>query len=308
MRATYLESFGAPHDVITVGELPDPLLGPDGVLVEVRAASVNPVDWKIVGGSLQGAFPHHFPLVPGWDVAGVVRAVGPAVTLVAPGDRVLAYDREDHVQNGTYAELTTVPERAVATIPDGVDDVTAGALPLAGLTALQLIETAGVTTGDTVLIHAASGGVGQFAVQLARLRGATVIGTASPRNHDHLQTLGATPVDYGDGLVDRVRAIAPDGVDVVLDLVGGDALAQTPQLLAAGGRVGSIVDADTVTALGGHYVFVRGVGEQLQALVDLVAAGDLRVDVAQTFPLEQTADALAASTAGHVRGKIVITV
>ncbi len=307
MRATYLESFGAPHDVIVVGERPDPLLGPDGVLVEMRAASVNPVDWKIVGGGLQGAFPHHFPLIPGWDVAGVVRAVGPAVTQVAPGDRVLAYDREDHVQNGTYAELTTVPERAVAKIPDGVDDVTAGALPLAGLTALQLVEATGVSAGDTVLVHAAAGGVGQFAVQLARLRGATVIGTASERNHEHLQTLGATPVAYGDGLVERVRAIAPAGVDVVLDFVGGEALAATPELLAPDGRVGSIVDAATVTELGGHYVFVRGIGTQLQELVDLVAAGDLVVDVAQTFTLDRTADALAASAEGHVRGKIVIT-
>ena len=116
----------------------DPVVGPDSLLVEVAAAGINPVDWKIVAGYLQGAFPHHLPLIPGWDVAGTVTAVGPAVSGVAPGDRVAAYARKDHVQNGTYAELVAVPERAYAIVPEGVDLTTAGALPLAGLTAEQL--------------------------------------------------------------------------------------------------------------------------------------------------------------------------
>ena len=135
-----------------------------------------------------------------------------------------------------------------------------------------------------------------------------MIGTASPANHDYLRDLGAEPVTYGDGLVDAVRKLAPDGVDVVVDLIGGDALAATPKLLADGGRSVSIIDAATVRELGGAYVFVRGRGGQLGELLTLVADGTLRVEIAETFPLDRTADALRASKGGHVRGKVVITV
>ncbi|MDQ3307075.1 MAG: NADP-dependent oxidoreductase, partial [Actinomycetota bacterium] len=238
MRAAVIREFGEPS-VVETTEVEDPLVGPDYVLIEVAVAGVNPVDWKIVAGYLQGAFPHHLPLIPGWDVAGEVVAVGPAVTEVAPGDRVAAYARKDHVQNGTFAELVAVSVRSVAKLPDGVDIVEAGALPLAGLTATQLMDAAEVAAGDTVLVHAAGGGVGSFAVQLAVLRGARVIGTGSVSSHDHVRGLGAEPVEYGDGLVDRVRDLAPTGVDVVIDLVGGDALAATPRLLSADGRVAS---------------------------------------------------------------------
>lgn len=293
--------------MIEIAEVDDPLVGPDSVLIEVAASSVNPVDWKIVAGYLTGAMPHHLPMIPGWDVAGTVKAVGPAVTSVSVGDRVAAYDREDHVQHGTYAELTSVPERTVAKIPDGVSFEQAGALPLAGLTAAQALSAAGVLPGDTVLVHAAAGGVGSMAVQLAGHSGARVIGTASPANHDYLRELGAEPVAYGDDLVEAVRELAPDGVQVVVDLIGGDALATTPRLLAEGGRVVSIVDAATVSELGGAYVFVRGRGDQLGELLTLVADGALRVEIAETYPLERTADALRASMGGHVRGKILIT-
>jgi len=307
MRAALIRAHGEP-DVVEIAEVDEPLVGPDSVLIEVAASSVNPVDWKIVAGNLQGAIPHHLPIIPGWDVAGTVQAVGPAVTAVAVGDRVAAYDREDHVQHGTYAELTSVPERTVAKVPDGVSFEQAGALPLAGLTAAQALDAAGVIDGDTVLVHAAAGGVGSMVVQLAAHGGARVIGTASPTNHDYLRDLGAEPVTYGDGLVDAVRKLAPDGVDVVVDLIGGDALAATPKLLADGGRSVSIIDAATVRELGGAYVFVRGRGGQLGELLTLVADGTLRVEIAETFPLDRTADALRASKGGHVRGKVVITV
>ena len=294
--------------MVEVTDVDDPLVGPDYVLIDVAVAGVNPVDWKIVAGYLQGAFPHHLPLIPGWDVAGEVVAVGPAVTEVALGDKVAAYARKDHVQNGTFAELVAVSVRSVAKLPDGVDIVDAGAVPLAGLTAAQLMDAARVATGDTVLVHAAGGGVGSFAVQLAVLRGARVIGTGSASSHDYLQGLGAEPVEYGDGLVDGVRHLAPAGVDVVIDLVGGAALAATPQLLSAEGRVASIVDADAVKEFGGRYVFVRPDGVMLGGLLRHVADGDLRVHLAERFPLERAGDALAASKAGHVRGKVVITV
>jgi NADPH:quinone reductase-like Zn-dependent oxidoreductase len=307
MRAAVIREFGEPS-VVRTEEVDDPVVGPDSILVSVRAAGVNPVDWKVVAGYLQGLFPHHLPLVPGWDVAGEVEAVGPAVTEVSPGDRVLAYARKDHVQNGTFAEKVAVPIRAVARIPNGLGFAPAGALPLAGLTAEQLMDAVEVSKDDTVLVHNAAGGVGSFAVQLAVLRGARVIGTASPGRHDFVRSLGGQPVEYGDGLAQRVRELAPDGVDVALDLVGGDALDATPEVLARQGRVASIIDPQKVAELGGRYVFVRPDGEMLSRLVRRVAEGDLRVEVAETFPLDQAAEALSRNKEGHTRGKIVVTV
>jgi NADPH:quinone reductase-like Zn-dependent oxidoreductase len=307
MRAAVIREFGEPS-VVETAETDDPLVGPDSVLVSVRAAGVNPVDWKIVAGYLQKAFPHHLPLIPGWDVAGVVEAVGPAVTEVEAGDPVLAYARKDHVQNGTFAEKVAVPVRGVARLPDGVGFAAAGALPLAGLTAEQMLEATQVSAGDTVLVLNAAGGVGSFAVQLAAIRGARVIGTASAGRHDYVRSLGAEPVEYGDGLAGRVRDLAPGGVDVVLDMIGGQALAATPEVLTGSGRVSSVVEADTVGKLGGHYVFVRPDAAMLARLAGYLADGRLRVEVAETFPLEQAAQALARNQQGHTQGKIVVTV
>ncbi len=306
MRAAVIHSYGEP-DVVQTAEIDAPLVGPDSVLVEVAASGVNPVDWKVVSGALQGAFPTHLPMIPGWDVAGTVTAVGPAITDVAVGDRIAAYARKDSIEHGTYAQLVAVPRRALAHVPDGVHLTTAGALPLAGLTAEQLLDAAQVGEGETVLVHAASGGVGSFAVQLAVLRGARVIGTASEANHEYVRGLGAEPVSYGDGLIDHVRAVAPDGVDAVIDLVGGDALGATPQLLRSGGRVASVIEADTVKELRGTYVFVHPDAAMLTRLLQLVADGSLKVEIAQTFPLERAGDALAAVKDGHTRGKVVIT-
>jgi NADPH:quinone reductase-like Zn-dependent oxidoreductase len=221
---------------------------------------------------------------------------------------VLAYARKDHVQHGTFAEKVAVPVRAVAKMPSGLGFCPAGALPLAGLTAEQLLDATEVTKADTVVVHNAAGGVGSFAVQLAALRGARVIGTASPGRHDYVRSLGAEPVEYGEGLEQRVRELAPDGVDVSLDLVGGDALEATPGLLAGDGRVGSIVDPVRVADLGGRYVFVRPDGEMLARLVRYVAEGSLRVEVAEMFSLDDTAAALERNREGHTRGKIVVAV
>ena len=311
MRAAYLTEYGDP-DVIRIGEIDDPLVGPDVVLVEMAAAGVNPVDWKIVAGYLRGAFPHHTPLIPGWDVAGTVKAVGPAVTSVAVGDRVAAYARKDDIQWGTFAELVGVPERAVTRVPDDVDIVHAGALPLAGLTAEQLLDAAAVGAGDVVLIHAATGGVGSFATQLALGRGATVLGTSSARNAGALEAWGAQPIDYAGDVAAQVRAVVPEGVSVVVDLVGGEALDSVAQVIAPGGRLTGIVDAARMAEIGAElgiqqrYVFVRPDAAQLARLLDRVAAGDLSVDVAQTFPLDDTAAALEQNRTGHTRGKIVI--
>src|SRR5512135_1745216 len=197
VKAVVAGRYGGP-DVLALGERPDPKLGPDNVLVQVAAASVNPVDYKIVRGYLDGAFPSCLPLIPGWDVAGEVAAVGPAVTHLEVGERVYGYARKDYIGDGTWAQLVAVPARGVAPAPESVDVVAASCLPLAGLTAYQaLTDKLAVGPGDTVLVHAASGGVGTFATQIAVALGARVVGTASERNADYLRDLGAGGVRRG---------------------------------------------------------------------------------------------------------------
>ncbi|ATO17048.1 alcohol dehydrogenase [Micromonospora sp. WMMA2032] len=308
MKAIAIDAYG-PADLLTPRELPTPPVGPDTVLVRVRAAGVNPVDWKVREGHLAGAFPSHFPLVPGWDAAGVVEAVGPAVAGFAVGDEVIGYVRRDDVQHGTYAELVPAPERCLADKPVRASWPEAAGLPLAGLTAYQALQLARTGAGDTVLVHGASGGVGHLAVQVARALGADrVIGTASEANHDFVRSLGAEPVAYGDGLRDRVRAVAPDGVDVVLDLFGGDALDVSAELITRPARMMSTADPEHVTRLGGTYVFVKPSAADLAVLAGLVDAGRLTVHVARTLPLAEAAEAHRLVEAGHVRGKVVLTV
>lgn len=241
MKAITYDQHGGPEVLQLTEDAPEPKVGPAEVRIAVRAASVNPVDWKLVQGLLDPMMETVFPAIPGWDVAGVVESVGLDVEEFGVGDEVVAYGRKDVIQGGALAELITVPVRTVGRKPAGLTWEQAASLPLAGLTAYQTLTRLGVSEGDTVLVHAASGGVGSFAVQIARSLGARVIGTASAANHDYLRELGAEPVEYGDGLVDRVRELAPDGVDVVVDYVGG-VLDDTLAVLADGGRHASIAD------------------------------------------------------------------
>lgn len=305
MRAVAYDRFGD-LDVLELRDLPDPKVGPGEALVEVRAASVNPVDWKLMSGGLDGMMESTFPIVPGWDVAGVVRAVGPDTPEFASGDEVLAYARKDWVHGGTFAELVTVPVRALARKPVELSFDAAAALPLAGLTALRTLKRLEVGAGDTVLIHAAAGGVGRFAVQIAQELGAQVIGTASESNHDRLRELGATPVTYGDGLADRVHEVAPGGVDAVADFVGG-VLDDTLAVLRDGGRHASVADP-SVTEHGGSWIWVRPDGAELQWLADLTGQGKLQVDISGRFGLDQVATAFERSKSGRAGGKLVITV
>jgi NADPH:quinone reductase-like Zn-dependent oxidoreductase len=308
VKAIALNEYGGP-EVLAEMELPTPKVGPDFVLVRARTVGVNPVDWKIREGRLDGAHPCHFPLIPGWDVAGVVEAVGPAVTDFNVGDEVVGYVRRDHIQFGTYAELVSAPERTLAPKPADLGWAEAGGLPLAGLTAYQARKAVHVGPDDTVLVHAAAGGVGHIAFQLARILGADrVIGTAGERNHDFLRELGVEPVAYGDGLADRLRAVAPEGVDAALDTVGGEALALSARLVGKPERLASIVDAKGVKELGGAYVFVKPNTADLTALAAFAAEGRLTVHVQRTFPLAEAADAQRLVQAGHVRGKVVLEV
>jgi len=310
VRAASFETYGGP-EVLEVGERPDPVVGPDVVLVRVRATSINPVDWKIREGFLQERYPHHLPIVPGWDVAGVVEKVGPAVvTGVREGDEVWGYVRRDDISHGTAAELVAAPERTVSRKPAGISFEEAACVPLAGLTAWQcLTEALRVTAGDRVLVHAASGGVGQMAVQIATALGADVVGTASPGNHDLVRSLGATTVlDHAAGPVSRQLADHGGPVDAVLDLVGGDALSDAPEQVKDPSRIASVIDPPTVTGMGGRYVFVRPERSHLDALAGLVDEGKLRVTVARTFELDDIAEAHRLSQDGHPGGKIAVRV
>jgi len=305
VRGVAFDRFGD-VDVLRVrDDLPEPPVGPDTVRVRTHAAGVNPVDLTIRAGRLAGAFPHHFPIIPGWELAGVVEAAGPAVPDLAPGDEVFAYVRRDDVQWGATAELVPVPLRCLARKPQSLSFAEAGAVPLAGLTAYQaLTEVLDVGEGDRVLVHRGAGGVGFFAVQIAAALGAHVIATASPRNHGFLRDAGAAEVlDYSAGPISGQLA---EPVDAVLDLVGGDTLADAPRQVRDPARIASVVDA-AVRDLGGRYVFVRPDAHDLEELARMADAGQLRVSIAKAFPLEQVREAHELLAGGHVRGKVVVT-
>ncbi|REE96825.1 NADP-dependent oxidoreductase [Thermomonospora umbrina] len=304
MRAVTYDAYAGDNSRLRFGEVAEPKVGPGQVLIEVRAAGVNPVDWKIMAGGLDGMMDTMFPVIPGWDVAGVVRALGADAPEFAVGDEVMAYARKDVVHAGTFAQYVAVAAPSVARRPDTLGWAEAGGLPLAGLTALRCLGRLGVGDGDTLLVHGASGGTGGFAVQIGRARGARVIGTASERNHDYLRDLGAEPVVYGDGLAGRVRDLAPDGVTAVADFVGGQ-LQVTLKVLARGGRHVSVAD-NTVQEHGGHWIWVRPDGARLSELGALAERGLLKVEVAETFALDEVGAAFDASRHGHTRGKLVI--
>ncbi|MFC7909306.1 NADP-dependent oxidoreductase [Streptomyces nigra] len=307
MKGISYSRYGGP-DVLAYGEVDDPRVGPDSVLVKVRAAAVNPVDWKCREGHLDQLIEPVFPVVPGWDVCGVVVQPGLAVTEFLVGDEVIGYVRQDVLAHGTFAEYVAAPVRTLARKPRNLTWEEAAGLPLAGLTAYQVLtKTLQVRRDETILVHAAAGGVGSLAVQLARHAGARVIGTASPGNHDFVRGLGGEPVAYGDGLAERVRGLAPEGVTAVFDTVGGDTLKVSANLLAPEGRLVSIADPDVVD-YGGRYHFTRPDPDDLLRLSELAEQGVVSVRVARTLPLDRAAEAHRLSEEGGTPGKIVVTV
>jgi len=246
----------------------------------------------------------------------VVEAAGPAVTRFAPGDEVFAYCRKHFVGEGTYGEYVSVPEDFVAPKPESIDFVSASAVPLAALTAWQaLIEATAVRAGETVLVHGAAGGVGSFAVQIARARGAQVIGTASSAKHDFVRELGAgEQIDYHEvDFVEAVRESHPEGIHVVFDLFGGDTLRRSVDALADGGRIVSIAEPPTEDHFRQReilpaYVFVRPSGSQLAELSRLIDDGEIRVELEATYPLAEAAQALERLETGRVQGKLALEV
>ena len=313
MRAVAVREWGG-RDKLELIEYDVPPVSPDGVLVRVKAAGVNPVDAKTRGGYMEGSLPYHFPVILGWDLAGVVEEAGPAVTWFKPGDNVYGYIRRHHLQYGSYAEYATAPEGFFAHMPPELSFVEAAALPCSVLTGHQSLEALGLRGGESLFIGGGAGGVGHLTVQLAVARGARVVATASEGNHDFLRELGAEPLDYHDeDLPARVRDLLNDsGADAAFDLFGGDAREQAFASLRPGGRLVSIARPPPEPREGHHevhYIYVRPSGYDLgEHVTPLVAEGSLRPHVQQTFPLERAADAHELLEQGHVRGKLVLTV
>ncbi len=308
MKAISYRRYGGP-EVLEYGELPDPKVGPDEVLVRVKAAAVNPVDWKAQAGYLDGMIDAVFPVVPGWDVSGVVVRPGVSVTEWAEGDEVMGYVREDFLAHGTFAEYVAAPVRTLARKPRSCSFEEAAGLPLVGLTAYQALHTAlSVRSGETVLVLAAGGGVGSMAVQIARHLGCRVLGAVRESGVERVKELGAEPVLFDERtFTHQLRELAPQGVDALLDTLGGPFLQHAAKLLAPGGRLASIADGEAL-ALGGRYFWVRPDATDLAALADLADEGVLDVRVAKTFPLERAADAQRANAEGGLQGKVVVTV
>ncbi|MET7898751.1 NADP-dependent oxidoreductase [Streptomyces mirabilis] len=290
-------------DVLSVVDVPPPTPGPGQVRLAVRAAGVNPIDWKILRGYMSQVMPLDLPAGLGSDVAGVVDQVGAGVTAFEVGDEVLGASITP-----SYAQSALADPAVLVAKPASVSWEVAGSLAGPGITAWEVLDKLEIAKGETLLVHAAAGGVGTFAVQLAVARGARVIGTASESNHEQLRSLGAEPVTYGEGLVDRVRAIAPQGVDAVLDASGRGEIPDSIALAGGPARVLTLVAFDAADT--GIQVHMSAPGENgaqaLRDILNLMEQGRLRVPIWRTFPLAEAADALQVSQAGHLGGKIVL--
>jgi NADPH:quinone reductase-like Zn-dependent oxidoreductase len=308
MKAVRIHAYGGP-EVLHYEEIPVPTLSSGDILIRVRAAGINPVDWKIREGYLQGVLKHQLPLTLGWDVSGEVVATDPEATGFNLGDEV--YVRPNIERDGGYAEYIAVKASEAAHKPTSLDHLHAAAVPLAGLTAWQaLVDAAQLSAGQTVLIHAAAGGVGSLAVQLAKARGAQVIATASGVNIGLVKQLGA------DQCIDYTRAAFEDAiepVDVVFDTMGGDTQERSWQLLKPGGILVSVVSPPSKEIAAQHgvrraFVFIHASGDQLSALANLIDQGKIKPIIHSVLPLAEARQAQVISQGGHARGKIILRV
>lgn len=307
MKAAVIQEYGGP-ETLTVKEVPKPQIGPNDVLVKVKATSINPVDWKIREGYLREMIPYEFPLILGWDAAGVIAEVGEQVKGWQVGDEV--FTRPEITRNGTYAEYVAVPSHLIAPKPKNLSYEEAASIPLVGLTTWEcLVDNANIKPGQRILILGGSGGVGTFAIQFAKAKGLEVVTTCSSKNVEFVQQLGADEViDYTK---DDMTAIAP--VDVVYDTVGGETLTQAHNLVKRGGFLVSIAgqpDQEVAKQKGfkATYVFLNPDGEKLAKIGIMLEDEAIKPILAHTFGLDQIREAHEQSETGRTRGKIVITV
>lgn len=315
MKAALISDFGD-LDQIQIADVEEPSAGAGQVKIAVHYAGLNPVDWKITAGYLVDVLEHKLPIVLGWDVAGTVVALGEGVTEFAVGDPVYSYCRKPVVHMGCFADFVCFDAEHVAAAPNALDMQQAAAVPLVGLTAWQAIhDVAKVSKGQNVLIHAGAGGVGSMAIQFAKLRGANVITTASPSNHDYVRQLGADIViDYNTHDVPtKVLELFPDGLDFVFDCVGGKVLADSFQYTKKNGWLITIcepMDKQKRDEFGiqACNVFVRPNGSQLREIALLFDAGKLVSPAVEVLPFNQVKEGLARIKQGHVRGKLVLQI
>jgi NADPH:quinone reductase-like Zn-dependent oxidoreductase len=299
MRAVRFHEYGDPQ-VLSLEEAEDPHAGAGQVRVRVTATSVNPFDTKVRAGYLHEMMPLTFPAGSGSDAVGVVDEVGEGVSDVAPGDEVFG------LSQAGAAELAVL--YAWARVPESWTTEQAAAAGLAASTAVAGLDAVGGARGGTILIEGAAGGVGTAAVQIAKARGAKVIGTASEANHDFLRSLGAIPVSYGPGLADRVADVAPDGIDAALDLAGSGSLGELVAIVGDRSRVASAADFTAQSQGVAMVVGNAAAAENLAHIAELAAAGKFTPVVTETFTLDRLADAQSRIEEGHTRGKIVVTV
>ena len=306
----------SPDKAATVIDLPIPDVGPDDVRIAIRAASVNGFDVFQANGYLLGMMEHRFPAVIGRDFAGVVDAIGTAVTDLAVGDEVVGFvPSVPPLEHGSFAESVVAADLVLAMKPAGLDFDVASTLPLAGSAALDLLDAVDLAAGDTVLIVGATGGVGTFAMQLAAQRGAVVIATARPDEEASVRALGAThTVDWSaGGVVEAVRTLYPDGVTAVIDLVDQkDALTELGAIVRSGGRVTTLLGASDIEAFADRGIVASNTNaattpDKIRRLADMVASGRLRVVIQETYPLDRAAEAITAFQAGS-RGKLVLAI
>lgn len=289
-------------DVLQMIDIDAPQAGPGQVRIVVRAAGVNPIDWKLRSGALAGARKVDFPVVPGFDAAGVVDQIGEGVSEFGVGDEVLG-----STSSGSYAELALASVGKITAKPAGLPWEVAAALPIVATTSYRVLALLNLVAGQTLLVDGAAGGVGTVAVQVARHRGITVIGTASESNQDYLRSIGAIPVLYGDGLANRVREAAPQGVHGALDVSGRGSPEVLVELAGSPERVVSI--ASPAAAELGVRVTFGGPDEVPGSLADavsLVADGTITLPVVRTYPLSEAAEAHRDSQSGHARGRAVL--
>ncbi|MCX2738977.1 NADP-dependent oxidoreductase [Pontibacter anaerobius] len=310
MKAATYSAFGGPEKV-SINTVDIPETGEGEVLIRIKAAGVNPVDYAVREGYLKDHLPTAFPVIPGWDLAGEIVERGYSARRFAVGEEVYAYARRPVVQHGTFAEYIVIPESYISGRPLNVSWEEAAGIPLVGLTAYQSLFDAGkLQENQTVLILGASGGVGSLAIQLAKAKGANVIGVASEKNHSYMRNLGADyTVDYKNTHVgEAVQLLVPDGVDIIFDCASGETLQQSLQALKPSGKLVSILNhgTDLDPKIDFSYVFVEPNTRQLDHLRELTEAGQLRVPVTQTYTLDETAEAMKQIQSQHTTGKLVI--
>ncbi|MFD0304469.1 NADP-dependent oxidoreductase [Streptomyces sp. NPDC127119] len=301
MRAARFHEYGGAESLV-IEQAPDPHPGPGEIRVRVAAASVNPIDWKLRAGALHQLIPLELPAIPGRDAAGVVDEIGDGVQGVSIGDRAFGLGGV----TGATAELVILS--AWAHTPDTWNDEQAAGAGLASVTAMRGLNALGSLAGRTLLVEGASGGVGSAAVEIAVAQGATVIGTASERNHEFLTSLGAVPTTYGPGLAQRLGALAPHGVDIALDTAASGSLEDLVAITGDPKHIATVADHAGGQRLGTHVVNAENDSTLLSAAAELGRQGRYTPRIEQTYPLERIADAHAHAERGRTRGKIVISI